>query len=100
MAVFFGSMNHTISGRKRKAQQKRAKATSIYKELGKDSEAYRRETPEYKSADMTKANHDVLTVGTNEREKQVISSNYTIAPAYNKGAYQVISRENIKDIGK
>ena len=27
-------------------------------------------------------------------------SNHTIAPAYNKGAYQVISQSNIKDIGK
>ena len=28
------------------------------------------------------------------------SSNHTIAPAYNKGAYQVISETNIKDIGR
>jgi hypothetical protein len=25
---------------------------------------------------------------------------FTIAPAYNKGGYQVISKENIKNIGK
>ena len=35
-----------------------------------------------------------------EREKLEISSQYTIAPAYNKGAYQVIGKNNIKDIGK
>jgi len=34
------------------------------------------------------------------REKQEISSGYTVAPAYNKGAYQVIGKSNIKDIGK
>ena len=28
------------------------------------------------------------------------SKNFTIAPAYNKGGYQVISKENIKHIGK
>ena len=28
------------------------------------------------------------------------SKNFTIAPAYNKGGYQVISKENIKNIGK
>ena len=33
-------------------------------------------------------------------ERLKISSNYTIAPAYNKGAYQVITKENVKDIGK
>ena len=32
--------------------------------------------------------------------KKDISSGYTIAPAYNKGAYQVIGKDNIKDIGK
>ena len=33
-------------------------------------------------------------------ERRRISSQYTIAPAYNKGAYQVISRQNVKDIGR
>ena len=28
------------------------------------------------------------------------SKNFTIAPAYNKGAYQVITKSNIKDIGR
>ena len=35
-----------------------------------------------------------------QREKAEICKNYTIAPAYNKGAYQVIGKNNIKDIGK
>ena len=35
-----------------------------------------------------------------EEEKKKISSGYTIAPAYNKGAYQVINKSNIKDIGR
>ena len=33
-------------------------------------------------------------------KKKIYKSNYTIAPAYNKGPYQVISQSNIKDIGK
>ena len=28
------------------------------------------------------------------------SQKFTVAPAYNKGAYQVITRDNVKDIGK
>ena len=32
--------------------------------------------------------------------KREESKNFTIAPAYNKGAYQVITKNNIKDIGK
>ena len=34
------------------------------------------------------------------QEKREISKNYTIAPAYNKGAYQVIPKKDIKHIGK
>ena len=33
-------------------------------------------------------------------KKKVYTSNHTIAPAYNKGPYQVISSVNLKDIGK
>ena len=35
-----------------------------------------------------------------EQEKLKISSQYTVAPAYNKGAYQVIGKSDIKHIGK
>ena len=28
------------------------------------------------------------------------SKNFTVAPAYNKGAYQVIGKSNVKDIGR
>ena len=35
-----------------------------------------------------------------QMEKQQISSTYTIAPAYNKGAYQVVPKNEIKHIGK
>ena len=35
-----------------------------------------------------------------EKEKREISRGYTVAPAYNKGAYQVIPRTDVKHIGK
>jgi hypothetical protein len=35
-----------------------------------------------------------------ETYKQEISAEYTIAPAYNKGAYQVIAKDDIVNIGK
>jgi nucleoside-specific outer membrane channel protein Tsx len=35
-----------------------------------------------------------------QKEKLKISSTYTIAPAYNKGAYQVVPKNEIKHIGK
>jgi hypothetical protein len=33
-------------------------------------------------------------------KKEIHKHNFTIAPAYNKGAYQVISRRDVKDIGR
>jgi hypothetical protein len=42
---------------------------------------------------------NVIPVGVAPKKK-MIDHNFTIAPAYNKGAYQVISKNSIKDIGK
>ena len=38
--------------------------------------------------------------GRRKKEKQEISATYTIAPAYNKGAYQVVPKNEVKHIGK
>jgi hypothetical protein len=43
---------------------------------------------------------DVRVTGPVAKPKSQKSTNHTIAPAYNKGAYQVISNQNIKDIGR
>jgi len=43
---------------------------------------------------------DTRVLGAVTPPRKNYSSNYTIAPAYNKGPYQVISKDNIKDIGK
>ena len=42
---------------------------------------------------------DDIPVGVAPK-KAVIPHNFTIAPAYNKGPYQVISKNDIKDIGR
>ena len=42
---------------------------------------------------------DDIPVGVAPKKK-LIPHNFTIAPAYNKGAYQVISKKEIKDIGR
>ena len=59
---------------------------------------YRRETKFIPSRIDTVGIDGCAKKDNSERLK--ISSNYTIAPAYNKGAYQVIMKENVKDIGK
>lgn len=96
MGLFIGSMNHTYSGRKKK-RLSTAKKKRTFSPL-KVEQPYRRETPDYPSVSVTA--QVANTSATSTSYKREISSKYTIAPAYNKGAYQVISRENIKDIGK
>ena len=92
MALTFGSLRHTSSGRKRRPLPTVKRYTPKFQPL-EDTDVYRRETKEYKSA-------DVVGVDTTLSTRHKLDSKYTIAPAYNKGAYQVISRENVKDIGR
>lgn len=94
MAIFQGSMNYTYSGRKRKTVRSTSKRI-VSKGLYTAPQTYRRDVPNYPSKE------DVgFAVVKDSSYKKEISSKYTIAPAYNKGAYQVISRENVEDIGR
>ena len=43
---------------------------------------------------------DTRRLGAVTPPRKSYSSNHTIAPAYNKGGYQVISKDCIKDIGR
>tara|TARA_B110000977_G_C10701599_1_gene347624 strand:+ start:118 stop:402 length:285 start_codon:yes stop_codon:yes gene_type:complete len=94
MAIQFGSLRHTASGRKRKAATKTRRYTPAFKAL-EVTDTYRRDVVEYKSATETGSDCSVI-----DRSGWLDISKYTIAPAYNKGAYQLISLENIKDIGR
>ena len=49
-------------------------------------------------SDLLPLSNDI-PVGVTPKRK-IHEHNFTIAPAYNKGAYQVISKKDIKDIGR
>jgi len=95
------SMRHTSSGRKKKTNywSKPKKKQPEFKPYVAP-ETFRRTTPDYPSVSLNEPCKSYETKSPTNQEKIDISSGYTIAPAYNKGAYQVIGRENIKDIGK
>lgn len=95
MALTFGSLRHTTSGRKRKPLPKAKRYTPEFKELD-TKDLYRRETPYYPSMKET----GTYKPAPDNSYKVEESKNFTVAPAYNKGAYQVISRSNVKDIGR
>lgn len=52
--------------------------------------------PSSSTSSKTKYKNDTLS----KEERLAISKNYTVAPAYNKGAYQVIPRGDVEWIGK
>jgi hypothetical protein len=93
MALTFGSLRHTASGRKRKPLPKTKSYTPKFEPL-QVSNTYRRDTAEYKSAGSGAG----MCVAPDRSYTE--DATFTVAPAYNKGAYQVISKENIKDIGR
>ena len=91
----------TNNTRKRKRSKKEV---TVYSKLDKSkltgigisTPIYKRETPYIPS----KNNGIGDTTKKDNSCELEISKNYIIAPAYNKGAYQVIGRDNVKDIGR
>ena len=88
-------MKYSPSGRKRKTNAWKkaskpkfvAQAKKSFKQVEKQ-----KEIPSIKSTGH-------CTVEDNSWKVEA-SKNFTVAPAYNKGAYQVIGKSNVKDIGK
>lgn len=105
MAIIHGSLLYDASGRKKKkfkpSQKTKAKKFKPAFWARQEHEfkpvSWSRQATEYKSATFkplrTKKVEDTSY-------RQEISKQYTIAPAYNKGAYQVIPESDIKNIGR
>jgi hypothetical protein len=100
-------MTHSYSGRKRKttAYKTRSKRTNVSTEAFKvpqhvldrieESRKFNERYPSY-----TGSSASTCSVSTDAEMKRNESKNWTVAPAYNKGAYQVIPKTGIKDIGR
>lgn len=95
-----GSMNYTYSGRKKKSYNSKRKIKDDGSTLssGSNNSSNRDSFRSHNPSDSPKSTGRNTTEYLEER--RAISSNYTIAPAYNKGAYQVISKDNLEDIGR
>jgi|TARA_B100000902_G_scaffold3375_1_gene4301 hypothetical protein len=94
--IINGSMRYAASGRKKNNQSLYQNKRKVqYMQLHANDKPVIRETPDYPSAPLTPYKPQ-----PSQDWKVEASSEYTIAPAYNKGAYQVISKDNIEDIGK
>ena len=101
--IINGSLNYDSHGRKRKTvRKKRTTKQSKWKSLGAVAQQGERRTCTAKVAGSIPVSSTNAGKGTKADNswKVEISKQYTVAPAYNKGAYQVIPREDIEHIGK
>lgn len=104
--IFYGSMTHSYNGKKRKTTAYRRKK-SVPPLSGKPLQVPDHVLERQEAARKHREQYPSLGVGTSkyvpqesQDYKKEISKQYTVAPAYNKGAYQVINPDNIIDIGK
>jgi hypothetical protein len=97
--IIRGSMNYDKNGRKRKKAvgwsrtKRREYKWEKAQRSAKDIEAQAKKV--YPSAEPTE-----YTPPPSVEYKKEISKQYTVSIAYNKGAYQVIPKSEVKDIGK
>ena len=103
MALHYSNtLSYDMNGRKRKAQKARGET---YKKYVKPKEG-KAAMPNYShrsSGVYYPSAGDAPSVATHKADdswKVEASKNFTVAPAYNKGAYQVVSKDNIKHIGR
>tara|TARA_Y100001972_G_scaffold120939_1_gene164211 strand:- start:238 stop:546 length:309 start_codon:yes stop_codon:yes gene_type:complete len=97
------SLNYDQYGRKRKTLRRQSKTKhSKWTKVGAVAQQGERRTCTAKVAGSIPVSSTNAGKGTkvDNSWKVEISKNYTIAPAYNKGAYQVIPRKDVKHIGK
>ena len=106
MGLFYGSMTHSYTGKKRKTSAyktaPRKRVVFVPMEIApapssrmQDIRDHYDKYPSYTGS----VSNGTCGVST-ESYKIEESKKFTIAPAYNKGAYQVISRKEVKDIGR
>ena len=99
--IIKGSINYSPCGRKRKTLRTSKRATTSSGELGISAQMKERlakineERQQYPSLNST-----AYVPQADTQYKNEVSKLYTVAIPYNKGGYQVIPKENIKDIGK
>ena len=101
--IIKGSLNYDSHGRRRKTvRTKRKSHKSKWTKVGAVAQQGERRTCTAKVAGSIPVSSTNAGKGTkvDNSWKLEISKKYTVAPAYNKGAYQVIPREDVEHIGK
>ena len=97
--IIKGSLNYSVSGRKKKSigTTKNTKIQKVKESRG--CSTLFRPPPMVHTIRQTYPSAPI-SMGQTPRIQREKSDRYTVAIAYNKGAYQVIPKDDIKHIGK
>jgi hypothetical protein len=93
--IIKGNMKYDNHGRKRKVKAVRATRKPQEWKTFEPTDTYKRTTKQYPSLSMGEYKPQ-----EDKSYQQEVSKQYTVSIAYNKGAYQVIPKKDIKHIGK
>jgi hypothetical protein len=93
--IIKGNMKYDNHGRKRKVKAVRATRQPQEWKTFEPTDTYKRKTKQYPSLSMGEYKPQ-----EDKSYQQEVSKQYTVSIAYNKGAYQVIPKKDIKHIGK
>lgn len=100
MSIFVGSMNHTPSGRRKKKVRRSRKPQNVFKAYKPQSNSWHSQRiADMRSVPSATTSSGVCASPVQDFHREV-SSKYTVSIAYNKGAYQVISSDDIDKIGR
>lgn len=96
--------NQNKAARLEKAKQQYAKFLMSVGYTGEKGSQARFPIPDYNCDrnGVSPTSNSIAGGGTKKDTTYKIeeSKNYTVAPAFNKGGYQVVSKQDIKDIGR
>ena len=99
--IINGSMGYTTSGRRKKTYNSKRKPVDDRRTISScSSSSNSGDTVRSHNSNSTFTGGHGKTTQEYLEERRAISSKHTIAPAYNKGAYQVIGKDNLEDIGR
>lgn len=102
MNSYIGSLRYDPTGRKRKSPglKTKRKLKPKFQPLVLEKTLAQQRIDEFNAKYPSFNGSTKYQSGEDQSWKQEASKNFTVAPAYNKGAYQVISSTDIKHIGK
>ena len=100
-SFYTGSLRYDPTGRKRKTNSmKRSKKVHEFKPYKAEKTYAQLQMEEFNKKYPSWTGDSTYQPADDQSWKAEESKNFTVAPAYNKGAYQVIPASDIKHIGK